>query len=297
MKKIAYLILAHNDPIHLEKLIGKINFSCDIYIHIDNKTPLDLFSKITLKENIFFCKNRISVSWGGISMIQAQLELINCALNSQIDYSHLVFLSGSDYPIKPIKYIYNFFTENADKEYIKYIDMRESPEHYLRQIKFKWFNEPILKKEFNNYGVYLDKGVRKILTLLRLRNKWDENLIPYFGSQWCALTLQSAKYIVFFLKNNPNFWNINKYSFSPDEHFFHTIIGNSCFASHASGLQKYKGRGTWRLANFHLIDSSLSKWFSVDDFEEIAKSDMLFVRKVRSSDGSKLVDKINSKLL
>ena len=90
---------------------------------------------------------------------------------------------------------------------------------------------------------------------------------------------------------------MNKYTFSPDEHYFHTIIGNSFFAKKSDGKMEFQGRGTWRLANYHIIDISLTKWFTLSDWTEIVNSEKLFVRKINSQTGSDLVVKIKSELL
>jgi hypothetical protein len=90
---------------------------------------------------------------------------------------------------------------------------------------------------------------------------------------------------------------MNRRAGFPDEHYIHTIVGNSQFARKATGLQKFTGIGTYRMANLHHIDPSLSKWFTELDFELLRKSDKLFVRKVRTSDGTGLVNRIDEELL
>ena len=86
-------------------------------------------------------------------------------------------------------------------------------------------------------------------------------------------------------------------TFSPDEHYIHTIVGQSPFLAFFNGVQPFQGRGTWRLANLHLVDQSLAKWYTVADWETIVSSDRLFVRKVRSKDGKDLVERIKQELL
>ena len=150
MKKIAYLILAHSDPEHLNSLVRELNYSCDIYIHIDKKSDIDKFKSIIVSENVYFIEKRIDVSWGSISMINAEMNLIDEVLKKQEMYTHAVFLSGSCFPIKNQKVIYEYFTSFIDKEFIKFIDMGESPEHYMKQINFKWFQTPFLHSQ-NKY--------------------------------------------------------------------------------------------------------------------------------------------------
>jgi len=134
MKKIAYLILAHDDATHLSNLVKAIDYQCNIFIHLDKKSDIDTFKQCVDLPNVIFIKDRVAVTWAGISMIDAEINLLREALKNAEAYTHVVFLSGSCYPIKPIKEIHHFFTSQPQREFIKFIDMRESPEHYMKQI-------------------------------------------------------------------------------------------------------------------------------------------------------------------
>ena len=297
MNKIAYLILAHADPHHLNRLTSILNGKCDFFIHLDAKSDINEFKHIVLSENTFFIKDRVNISWGGISMVDATLNLIKEALNSGNQYSHLVLLSGSCYPIKPPDYINSFFNLQPEREFIRFIDMRESPQHYMKQIKLKWFKEPIFLASFAPLKL-CDKVIRKVANFMQLKNCWDENtIIPYFGSQWWALTPRCCEYILEYIDINNTYYSMNKLSFAPDEHFFHTLVGNSVYKKKSDGLQAFEGRGTYKLANFHLIHPSLSKWYDLTDWDEIFSSDKLFVRKVNSLKSKELLDKIDKELL
>lgn len=294
MSKIAYLILVHSDHLHFKRLIEALFYECDIYVHVDKKIDEYLFKSQVAQNNVFFTTKRYSISWAGISMIDAQLELLKSTVNKK--YSHMVFLSGADYPIKNIKYIHDFITASKTKEFIKLLDMRDSPNHYLKQVTYRWFNEPLFETK-NIYFKQMDRIIRKAFTSLHLKNNWTFSLTPYFGSQWIAITQECCRYILDYHHQYPSFRRMNRYTFSPDEHYFHTIIGNSPFLNNSDGIVSYEGRGTWRLANLHMIDPSLSKWFTIDDWSIIEKSTQLFVRKVRTSDGLELIKKIDKKIL
>lgn len=297
MNKIGYLILAHTDPHHLNRLTNTLEYNCDFYIHIDEKSDIDEFKRIVLTPNTFFIKDRVNISWGGISMVNATLNLVREALASGNKYSHLVLLSGSCYPIKPPEYINTFFNQQPEREFIRFIDMRESPHHYMKQIKLKWFKEPIFSSAFKPLQL-LDKVIRKAMNFMQLRNSWDDNtVVPYFGSQWWALTPSCCEYILEYINKNIDYYSINKFTFSPDEHFFHTLVGNSDYMKNSDGLQTFEGRGTYKLANFHIIHPSLSKWYDLTDWDEIIFSNKLFVRKVNSFKSKELLDKIDKELL
>lgn len=295
MKKIAYLILAHNDPTHLAALTSSINKFADIYVHVDAKVNLSKF--VTLcPAPVKFIEDRVSVAWAGISMVDGLLNLIKAALPFSDFYTHFVFISGSDYPIKPEKEISDIFTANPGRQFIRYIDMRASPEHYLNLVNRKHFLEPFTTTS-NKALSYIDKNFRRLLRKFKIYNKWNKTVIPYAGHTWCALTPECCNFILDYHNKNPWFYEMNKNTFAPDEHYFHTIIGNSPFAVSADGLLPYEGRGLWRLVNFHLICPTLQKWFTTEDWEQICTSDKLFVRKVNSENSSSLVKEINKKLM
>lgn len=65
--KHAYLIMAHNQPEHLKKLLCVLdNERNDIFIHIDKKSSMNkkLFLDVCQKSKVFFT-NQINVYWGG----------------------------------------------------------------------------------------------------------------------------------------------------------------------------------------------------------------------------------------
>ena len=296
MKKLAFLVLAHADPQHLGQLVSALDYRSDVFIHVDKKSDISPFRSAVRAGNVRFLDQRVSVAWAGISMIDAQMALIMEALKSQEKYTHLMFLSGADYPIVPMRQIHQKLTENPNKQFIRFIDMRQSPDVYMKQISQKWFKEPWGRTK-NKHLAFIDKAIRKVFSMMKIKNHWDTRMIPYFGSQWVALTPDCCQYLLDFQVNNPWFRRMNRHTFSPDEHYIHTIVGNSPFLESSDGIQPFQGRGTWRLANLHIVDKSLVKWYTEQDWEEITRSDKLFVRKVRSADGKELVERINRELL
>jgi len=75
MKKIAFLILAHNDSTHLNKLINTLDYNSDFYIHIDKKSDITEFKNTITNKNVNFIDNRTDISWAGITMVDALMDL------------------------------------------------------------------------------------------------------------------------------------------------------------------------------------------------------------------------------
>ena len=108
--------------------------------------------------------------------------------------------------------------------------------------------------------------------------------------------MNCCKYVYEYHTNNPWFREMNRLTMAADEHYIHTIIGNSPFME-SIGKSEYKGRGLHLYSNYHLIHETLKKWYDLSDWQEIVLSDKLFIRKVNSKTGNELVSKINKELL
>lgn len=292
MKKIAYLILAHIDPTHLRRLVERLSFNSYIFVHIDQKADIRAFDVEAYPAHAMFLKERINVRWAGYSMVEATLSLIREAMASDRDFSHLVLLSGVDYPLCSAESLCRFFNGHAEHEFIKYIDMRNSLDVYMPQIQRKHFRDYVLLHN-SKAGIFSGKVLMKLAASLRLKNLWNHTIIPYYGSSWWALTPQCCQYILNYVSSNPGFVEMNRQTFAPDEHFYHTLVGNSPFAAHSDGLQPFQGRGTWRLANLHLIHPSLAKTYTETDYEEITASGKLFVRKVTTLQSTPLLNRLD----
>lgn len=295
MKKLAYLIMTYQDPEHLNRMVNALDYNAHFFVHVDKKVDIEPFKQACTLDNVLFLENRITVSWGGISFIDVAIKLMHAALEYDEEYSHLLMLSGSCYPIKPKQEIYDFMLQHEGHEFIKYLDARESPEHYMKSLENKHFFEPFYQPKGRKSVALFDKGLRHALKKLKIQQPWEFDMVPYFGSFWWALTPECCRYVLNFTVEHLDFFRYCSYAIAPEEFYFHTVVGNSVFAANSDGVQEFQGRGTFRMANLHIIDQSLSKWYTIDDWEEIDNSDKLFVRKVNTKRSKTLLDELDKK--
>jgi Core-2/I-Branching enzyme len=318
MFKIAYLVLAHHDPIHLERLVRAINYNSHIFIHLDLKTDNSKYLHIADMKSVDFIPERIKVYWGGISMIEAILSLIKAALVSKENFSHLVLISGADYPIKPVSTFYDFLKGNADRQFIKFINLNESPEPDKRRLSDYWFMEPL--QPFYNDSL-LRRFLQKLFHLGVTKKPLD-NLSPTWGSGNWAITPDCAAFILQYLEKNPDFLNFYKYAHAPDEHLFHTIVANSPFIQNAGGFREeikwphevsnitlnFEGRIFVENDYEFLEDLSLDRTPTrqrmsselsnlIETCEIFNQSDFFFARKFTTEQSSGLLNLIDNHLL
>jgi hypothetical protein len=241
---IAYLILAHNQPLQLERLIERLNQpNINFYVHVDKKSK-DLSS---VTQNLSKYKNvtvisRYNVNWMGFNMVKSTLDLIQHALASGINFKYYVLLSGQDYPIKNNEYVNNFFSSH-NTDFISYNKLSHLPEPFRDKVRLFHFPDipytnprslkkiPILVKAY--YGIY--KRFKKYMP----QRSFYKNYEPYFGSQWFALTHETIKYVLEFIKENKQYVKFMELTEGPDEIFFQTIILNSERKNNLCGYDSY----------------------------------------------------------
>lgn len=298
MTKVTYLILTHQDERHLGRLVERLGDRVNVVVHVDAKRALRPFVEAVARPEVVFAEHRVDVRWGGWSMVEATKQVISEALRCGFDResSHFVLLSGADYPLRPAATIHSFLTERSGHNFIRWIDVRDSPEFYLRSVSRRYLFDLIPVRK--GWKGKLGAGARHLISAaFSLASKPLREDVTYaFGSQWWALTPQCARFATLPSEITRHATRILRTARAPDELYFHTIVANSNFCARADGRQRYEGRGTFRLANLHLIDPTLTRWYAESDFEEIRSASCFFVRKV-SSAASTLLDRIDRELL
>ena len=269
---LAYLILAHHQPNHLARLIRALDEKgSHFFIHIDAKVPIQPFRGVMVRRNnIIFVPDRVAVEWGKWSVVQAELRLLQVAVDSGIEFKYYTMLSGSDYPIK-------------DKQAIG-VYLRQSDRQHIR-IDRKLTSDPE-----NPYASKLENLPD---------GKYFGSMTPYHGSMFWSLTEDCVRFIFNFVRDNPGYVEIHRHVFAPDEIFFHTLIKHSPFV-HQITQDFSDGRypDHTHHAN-HFIDwAGLRKrdGLTLDerDLDDLLASCALFARKFDERKSGKLLELLDA---
>ena len=288
---IAILILAHKDPNFLKRIIKKYSHvNIYFFIHIDNKVNIEEFNEILSKvPNVYLTpnENRVSVKWGGRSLIDAMSVLFRQASNFPIHFSRYQVISGEDYPIgSPESYLNYLQSEKNKNIEIMRIDRELDKESDKRLINLNLHDIGLINPR--NYSHPVRAGLSILLGIVRQFrfSKMRTNLSIYHGSNWICLTDKAVKYILSFEDRNQDFYESFKWSFASDEVYFHTIIGNSGLEI-SQPLSRQPDLKNYKYAN-HFIDWNSGKSgpsiISSDHLDSINKlNDIFFVRKINSN--------------
>ena len=233
--KICYLILAHNNFWHLDRLIDALDDTdSTFYIHIDKKAGQDYIPK---KSNATIIPTSIDINWGGFSMVEATLALLEFGLQQSSDADYYILLSGVDYPIRSKAFLHKLLEKRKE-----YIDIAPLPVPYKPAERYEYYYFDYNRRNLKHYN---PKFLIEVL-LKKLKIKRKAPFKIYAGSQWFALTHECVKYILNTVKDDRRYLDFFRHTLVPDEAFFQTIIGNSSFLDKAAANLTYTD---WAVSN------------------------------------------------
>lgn len=221
--KVAHLIMAHKEPLQLERLLNKLAFpKFDLYIHLDKKVDIQPFYYLKNLFNVFFIENRISCNWGGFSFVRAITESAREILSKEMNYEFINLLSAQDYPIKSNDYIYNFLNVNRGKNFISYEEIGRSQwwEHAITRYEHYHFTDIKVIGKYRFQGI-INRFLPKRVFPLPLKMYGSPN------ASWWMLTPDSLKYIINVIDQNKKLVSFMKLTWGADEFLFPTLIMNS----------------------------------------------------------------------
>lgn len=257
--QIAYFILVHRLPEQFKRLFKAIYHPDNHYlIHIDKKTDdpsrqtIEAF--LTEYQNTHLLESS-NVTWGGYSMIQAELDGMKHLLGLNQTWDFFINLSGQDYPLKSQDIIRNFLTKNRQSNYMKVIDQAKERPETMNRIEHH-FTETCT-------GFTETKQKRKFL----------HNTIPYIGGQWMILTRSCCEFICN-SGESERFEEFYKNTLIADESFFQTLLMNTSF--------KEKIINNDKRAILWIPEGNIKlrpKTFTQQDIEFLQTGNNLFARK------------------
>lgn len=275
--KHAYLIMAHNEFGHLQRLIDALDDERnDIYMHIDRKVKQlpELYSN---KASLYVLENRVDVRWGHVSQIKAEFALLNAAFrNGEYDYHHII--SGVHYPLVSLDEIDRYFTRTFPASVIMPMDVSDS------EIKVRIGYRNFFMRNLVSHNKFIFKW-HHILWRAALypQKKLGLSRDTYFingkASQWCSLTSNAVKAILDKEKILTKRFNR---TFCSDEFFISAALKNTSLPIVHTDKLTY-------LSFYYGNAAKLTE----KDYETIKASGCIFGRKFTSA-SSNLIKRIDS---
>lgn len=274
--KIAILLLCHKNPQQINMLLDAMkNEAIEFFVHVDKKA--DIINQITHRKDIHFLpeEKRVSVTWGGWSIIQAELNLFRTAYSSG-DYDYFWLCSGQDFPIKPVEQIVDFFRDHTDCDFVNLFQTANTnggqTNKYDKRTSIKFpaavMGISTTKRILKRLLVEVTGGYNHTFQIFRRKNTTGMKF--YFGSQWVCFSQQTLRWVLQYISKHPEYSEYFRTVNTPDESYFHTLYMISPFAGE-------------RKDYLHYIDWSQGgnspKTLTMDDYQNIKNSSYLMARK------------------
>ncbi len=312
--ELNYIVLAHKNPYQLFRLINKLNAPWTrFYVHIDKQVEIEPFKKdLYHLNNVQFLekKDRRAGIWGDIGIVEATINALRLIVNQE-KTGYTILLTGQDYPLHSNSEIHDFFKANNGLNFItsnqipnKIWDREGMPR--INRYKINKSNRrghilllpSIYDKEFYSRETlgklnFLRKTgkFRELKTILTKR-RFPENLIPYGGSVYWALPMDTIKIILSYIDQNTDYLKYHKYTLCADEIFFQSIIMKIISDENLI-------RPSLTYTNWKRKIGPLPVTFKEEDIDELYKAsvDHLFARKFDYNIDRKILDRLDLELL
>ena len=282
--------MAHDQPARLNALLAQLQ-GYEIFLHIDKDVNLRKYisaiNPIYLK-NVLVLQDaeRSRGTWGGYSLVNIMLQLIKKFVTESKDDGPIVFLSGQDFPIKPVAEFVNYLKTKSDFVSLKEIDFEKwnrgdtlevSRINRVRNMHFREIR--IFRKCKNRQSLRYKIGSvpNWILSNLRLPNlSFNPTSAYYLGSQWIGLSKESCRAIIL---RERDLRNEFRFTFCPDEIAIQTLLARLNLVGRETFKAKIGKFDPIIDADFHLIHPSLNYAWNLSDLKVIRESEKYFIRK------------------
>ena len=317
---VAYLILASHNASQVARLIERLDGpQVRFFVHVDAKSDIRPFMELQSRtQRLVLLKNRVTVFWGGWSVVDATLYLMREACKHRFRYS--VLLSESDYPLKPRDYIEGFLRD-GNVEYISFWRLEDRPSwqfrvNYLHYPDSYISNERIGPSATRLASLWYKRATASSVSAFIPRRRRPPRITPYGGAQWWMLSQDAVQYILDAVDENHWMTEFFRFTYVPDEMFFQTVLLNSPLASRAARFDDYqrwrgKSLGAGSRRDPELLDPTtfhyrFQYWsrtkgrpatLDIDDLDALQSSQALFGRKFDPGRSAELLNLVDSKLL
>jgi hypothetical protein len=294
---LTFLVLAHADPSMLARLCRALA-PFPVIVHLDAKANAGEFGPVVDDSRVLFVENRVKVHWGGWSVVEATLRLIEAALAMRTSPDWLVLLSGACFPTKPPRELSAYLAGSAQRCLVRAARLHDAGAwQYSRVSRYWWFDSFDIPAGRYNWATIPRLSTRKAMELATypFRKRPAEaapGVILAVGSQWWAMDNACARHVLATFRERSDLVRFFRTSFAPDEIAIQSVIHSSDTLEGVGHIEPWPETGIAGLTNLHFVDPGLAKIFKDDDFERIVQADRWFVRKVDSRRSAGLLDRI-----
>jgi Core-2/I-Branching enzyme len=282
-----FLALAHKAPAQVTRLVKAVS-PCPVLVHVDARATDNVwraFEELEEKYDQVVLVERERTPWGSWGLVQATINAMEQAL--AFECTHMVKMTGQDYPLRPIKDINAFFARAPG---ISWIPHDEIPVDFISDkdggvSRVAHWNVPFKGRRIN----------------IPMNRRLPDGVIPFYGQAQLVMAMPFIRWLLEEVKRRPELIKFFRRTWMPNELFLPSLAMTSPMADDVSPLNLWFT--DWSAGGSH------PKVFGRQDIDELTavalgqESDLLggpvklFARKFEIAVDEVILDLVDERLL
>lgn len=217
---IAHLILTHNEPLQLKRLINRLAHpQAMFFVHVDLKADITSFiNELNGIDKLYFIQNRVKVTWASYSMVQATLNSFTEMVKSGLPIDYINLLSAQDYPLTSAGAFYNYLEQHPEKAFMHCLDVNSDWTEAISRLT---------DYHLTNFEIPGKYKIQQIMNAVLPKRTIPNGMIPVGRSQWFTISYKHMLFLMHKLEQETKIANFFKLTWAPDEIIFQTLLFNS----------------------------------------------------------------------
>jgi len=301
---VGFLIASHDKPAQLLRLMQRLRKLYDnppIACHHDfTRCSLEGFD---YPKDVTFVRPHLETKWGGISLCHAFLALLRIVYQRADSPEWFVFLSGTDYPVRPARVALDQLASSGFDVYLDHclVEYPWTPDPSVQYEPYAFKSAAWVPLAYDRYvairlwlpwyswtqrkPIKIPIGIIRSKSLVAPFNPFSETLKCYAGATWFTCNRKAAERLLADSAENRALIAYFSRRFIPDESFLHTILCNQPDLKIDNENLRYVD---WSLGGHH------PKTLGVEDIPRILASGAHFARKFDLENGAEVFDAIDA---
>ncbi len=282
-----FLALAHKAPAQVTRLVEAVS-PCPVLVHVDARASQSVwraFEELGEKYDQVALVERERTPWGSWGLVQATINAMEQA--SALDCTHMVKMTGQDYPLRPIRDINAFFARAPGTSWVPH---DEIPVDFISDkdggvSRLSHWNIPVKGRRIN----------------IPMNRRPPDGVIPFYGQAQLVMAMPLVRWLLEEVKRRPELIRFFRRTWMPNELFLPTLAMISPMADDISPLNLWFT--DWTAGGSH------PKVFRTQDIDELTavalgqESNLLggpvklFARKFEIAVDEVILDLVDERLL
>jgi Core-2/I-Branching enzyme len=257
--ELAAVVLAHDDPVHLHRLVAALD-DVPVFLHCDARTAPSVFDAMTrrLPRRVTVCE-RIPTHLASWSLVRAELTALRQAV-ARTSAQHIVVMSGSDYPLVPMQTLLDELQAWRDRSYFRNVPLpfaRWSPDGGLWRLQHRFVTrrDQVLH-------------VRGIPLRWPVKRRVPRELTLRASSEWKIYARRHAELLLAVVDTRPDLLRFWRSTYIPEESFAASVLGSRALLG-ADALQPCLAQA-WFMRWDPRIEHP--RWLTSGDFDALAEA-------------------------